>query len=622
MLAVGLALCSGSLARGQEPPPVRESGEALEGYLASLVDRARTEGRISAAAFVVVRDGATMCQRGFGLARRGPDVPVDPATSVFLAASIGKVFVATAAAQLVERGQLDLNTRVAQLIDTARFDHEAFREVTVEQLLTHTSGIEERMLGSLRPAGSGPPSLAAHFAAYPPRFVHAPGEAIRYSNIGVALAGLVVEKVSGLSFDAYAEQNIFGPLGMKSSSFRQPLPPEMAKELVTERLEKMPIVGPYAAGSLATTPADMARFLCAHLEGGACGERRILSPESEAAMQKRRFGAHPGLQGVALGFFESFVNGRRALFHTGDRGHHSILWMLPEEHTGFYLVYEASDTAGVSFRETFTKAFADRLFPAPTMQSPAADAPPISDALGDLVGTYRAESGSPHTIEKLASWTQQIRISREPGGGLAAQLGPGGERMTLHPRGADLFDSDDGITVAFRKGAGPTRLDFAGGVVDPGDAVRISWYETFEFQMPLLAATFTVFLLRGLSLPAVPLWRRLRRRPPPVPEPGPAARAWRHFGYAGVCAIVGPVLLIGWLASRPFPFTSTPWIVPAGGTLLLIGSGFALAMTAFTAAAWARRDGSKARRIILAGASALSVCALPILLSWNLIAYH
>lgn len=617
-----LLLFAASAARGREQIATKEPGRVLCAYLASLVEKARTERKIGATGVVVVRDGATLCEHGFGVERAEAKLPVDPETSVFLTASIGKLFVATAAAQLVERGRLALDTKVARFMESARFDRDDFRSVTVEQLLTHTSGIEERLLGSLLPPGRGPPSLAAHFEAHPPRFVYFPGEAIRYSNLGVALAGRIVEQVSGLPFDDYADQNIFAPLRMKSSSFRQPLPPSIGDHLVGERLKKMPMMGPYAAGSLATTPADMARFLCAHLEGGACAGDRILSQETEASMQRRRFGAHPEMQGVALGFFESFVNGRRALFHTGDRGHHSILWMLPAEHVGFYLVYESGDGAGTAFRETFTQAFADRLFPAPAGEKPWPET-----AGGNpqrFVGTYRAQAGSPHTIEKLGALAQQIRISRASSGELYAQLGPGGDRMRLSALGPNLLRSEDGMTVAFRESAsgGQTRLDFAGGVSDPGGAVRIAWHETLEFQLPLLAATFIVFGLRAVLMPIEWLWRRWRRASSVASGSGPAALAWRLFGYTGLCVVLGPVLVIAWLASRPFPFTSTPWIVPAGATLLMVGSLLAVAMTALTGAAWAKNDGSLRRRTILALASVLSLGSVPILGYWNLIGYR
>ncbi|MBK5255121.1 MAG: beta-lactamase family protein [Vicinamibacteria bacterium] len=140
---MSLLLSLGSPAGAQGQVAKKGSPDVPGGFLDSLIEQARAEHKIGAAAVVVVRDGTVLHQQGFGVERAGPNVPINPETSVFLAASIGKLFVATAAAQLVERKQLDLNAPVSRFIESARFDADDSGGVTVEQLLTHTSGIAE-----------------------------------------------------------------------------------------------------------------------------------------------------------------------------------------------------------------------------------------------------------------------------------------------------------------------------------------------------------------------------------------------------------------------------------------------------------------------------------------------
>lgn len=611
-------LCPVAILRAQPPAPA--SRDDLEAVLSGLVTDARAAGRIDAAAFVVVRADTVLCQRGFGVEDTATNEPVDPERSVFLAASISKLFVAVAAAQLVEAGKLDLSAPVTDFVASP---DEMARAVDVEALLTHRSGIEERLLGSLLPAAGPQPDLADFFARHPPRFARPPGRAIRYSNIGMALAGRIVECASGLDFCAYVEGSIFAPLAMRHSSFRQPLPQPLADHLVREGRRVPPRLAPYPAGSLAASPADMARFLSALLGDGATADGRILSVASAHDMRQRRSGAHPEMPGVALGLFESFVNGRRALFHTGDRGHHSILWFLPDEHVGFYLVYQAHDGESSAFRERFTQTFADRLIGAVPWQLPA-PLPGAVESAARYCGTYRFEAGAPHTIEALAVARQEIRITSEPDGGLVARLGVGGTSLRLVETTRGLCRAEDGAYLAFAADAeGRTvRIDVSGSVGDPFGVERIAVYERWPLHAAVLLTTMLLFVLRGLWSPLVALLRLLRRRPPPPRASGSCARAFHLGGWTGLLVIVSPLLLLAWLLSRPFPLTGVPWILPAGASLLLAIVLLALVQSALGVRACLQGDGPLWQRAWLALATLGTLASVPVLAYWNLLGYR
>lgn len=612
------ALGIGGVARGQEPLPVATA--ELEALLVGLVTSARAEGRLGPAAFVVVGDGTVLFQRGFGVENLETNEPVDPERSLFLAASIGKLFVATAAAQLAAEGRLALATPVGDLLACADV---GARAVSVEALLTHQSGIEERMLGSLLPSAGPPPELADYFARHPPRFVRPAGRALCYSNLGVALAGLMVERASGLSFCDYVEQHIFVPLAMQHSSFRQPLPEEFARHLVRESRGLPPRIAPYPSGSLVATPADMARFLLAHLGDGATADGRILSATSARDMRRRRFGARPEVPGVALGFFESFVNGQRALFHTGDRGHHSILWFLPEERVGFYLVYGARDENSSAFRERFTQAFADQVVPAAPFVLPA----PADDALASALrysGRYRFEAGSPGTIEALSVAANEIHIVSGPQGELHAEVGFGGPSLRLVEVAPGLCRSEDGAYLAFTSGADGrgARLDISGGIGDPFGAERIGTLERGPLHALVLLATLALFGLRALWAVLALCLRLVGRRPPAPQESGPCTLAWRVSGWTSALLLILPVLVLAWLLSRPFPLIGVPWILPAATTLLLVASVLALLQVGLTLRAWLRRDGPLGRRAWLGLAALGTLASLPVLAYWNLLGYR
>ena len=113
-----------------------------------------------------------------------------------------------------------------------------------------------------------------------------------YSNYGIALAGHVVEEVADVPFEHYVEQNVLDPLGMESTTFAQPPPPDLRERLVTgyDIEDGSPIAAesagypreaPAAAGI--TTATDMARFMIAHLQDGA-----MAMPESSKKPQRKR----------------------------------------------------------------------------------------------------------------------------------------------------------------------------------------------------------------------------------------------------------------------------------------------------------------------------------------------
>src|SRR5690606_20912639 len=130
----------------------------------------------------------------------------------------------------------------------------------------------------------------------------------------------VVERVSGESFDDYIERHIFQPLGMSNSSFRQPLPPALLAKMskgYSKASDGEPkgyeFISLAPAGSLASTGADMARLMIAHLQEGAYGDARILGADTARAMHSTGQASIGPLNRMMLGFYETSVNGHRAI---------------------------------------------------------------------------------------------------------------------------------------------------------------------------------------------------------------------------------------------------------------------------------------------------------------------
>ena len=154
--------------------------------------------------------------RGYGKADVKNDEPVVADETLFRIASTSKLFTATAVMQLVEQGKVDLDTDVNDYLKDVKVpDTYPGRPVTLRGLLTHTAGFEEHFTGSEARTAAEVVPLGKYLAEDMPARVRPPGEITSYSNYGMALAGHVVEEVSGESFDRYVKENIFNPLGMQ-----------------------------------------------------------------------------------------------------------------------------------------------------------------------------------------------------------------------------------------------------------------------------------------------------------------------------------------------------------------------------------------------------------------------
>ena len=199
-LSTALLLLLTCLARG-----VAHADEVDE-YIATSMARQHIPGL----SLVVVRDGAIIKAKGYGLASLEHHVPARPET-VYELASATKPFVATAVMLLVQDGKMGLDDRVSKFADDAP---DTWKGVTVRHLLTHTSGIKDYLADLRRDFPHDTPPEQVVRAAMEAPLNFTPGEKWSYSNTGYVLLGMIVRKVSGKTYDAFLEERVFKPLGM------------------------------------------------------------------------------------------------------------------------------------------------------------------------------------------------------------------------------------------------------------------------------------------------------------------------------------------------------------------------------------------------------------------------
>jgi len=384
-----LAQAGGAEGALSEMQPAHLAG--LQDFVDGVMAQQIVSHELAGATLAVVHEGEILFSAGYGFSDIEAGAPVDPAQTLFRPGSVSKLFTWTALMQQVEAGRVALDADVNSYLD---FEIPPFEgaPLRIVDLMSHSPGMSD-VSGITAPTVEELTPYDLWIRDNVPERLWAPGKEAAYSNYGTALAGYIVERVSGEPFADYVERHIFTPLGMTSTSFREPLPealqPRMARgyELENGRLIEQPFElfsNIMPAGSASSTAHDMARFMLAMLNDGVYEGARILEPSSVSTLFSDSLRNAPDLPGMAHGFYVVRETGPRLVGHAGNTGNfHSNLILAPEHGFGFFV----STTGGAessAARTDLSNAIIGRVFPetpAPRQARPAGEVSPA--------GTYR-----------------------------------------------------------------------------------------------------------------------------------------------------------------------------------------------------------------------------------------
>ena len=501
----------------------------LDGYMPYAL---RT-GDIPGAVVTVVKDGQILTARGFGYADLAKRTPVDPERTLFRPGSISKLFTWTAVMQQVEQHKIDLDQDINTYLDF-KIPPLNGQPVTMRQLMTHTGGFEESAKGIIFYDRKYDIPLGDYLKRWTPTRIFAPGTTPAYSNWGTALAAYIVQRTSGEEFDGYLERHVFGPLGMHNSTFRQPLPSNLAAQMAEgyaapgEASRGFEFIGPGPAGESSNSGADMGRFMIAHLQDGELDGQRILQPATAAMMHNsplnkvNPYSLTPPLSRMELGFFETNINGREVIGHLGDTSaFHSSLHLFMSDGVGFYVSFNSPGKGGAvqALRTGLFQDFADRYFPNIAPADGQVDAKTAAEHSAMMAGNWWASRRAESSWLSIAYLLGQTKISVGPKGELVIPglLGPNGR-----PR-----EWTEIAPFIWRDKNGHDRL--AAKLVD-GKVVRWSFDFASPFEMfdrvpsgksnvwilPALYTSLAVLLLTFLFWPIAWLVRRYYKAEHPL----------------------------------------------------------------------------------------------------------
>jgi CubicO group peptidase (beta-lactamase class C family) len=378
--------------------------EFIQREITSSVDGILNRWPAVGLALGVVRDGGLEFFSSHGVANIESTAPVTEDT-VFRIGSITKTFTAVAVMQLWEQGLIDLDAPANDYLRAFRLlpAKKGWRPATVRHLLTHTAGVPEwlhpsRMInsgwfGETFPLAEHLPTLAEYYRGHL-RLAAEPGTVWTYTDHGFATLGQIVEDVSGHPLHRYFQERIFEPLGMTDTDLlrSQRLTSRLATgyrlrsdgaKAVTDRQGVTA-----AAGSIYSTPRDMARYIAALLAGGSGEHGSILKPETVALMFEPHYQPDPRIPGMGLAFWRVDLGGHSAVEHQGVvPGFNSQIFLAPGDGVGVMAFTNGSRNAS-GWLTGETQRLLRELIEAPR-ESIRTDVPQHPEIWTQLCGWYR-----------------------------------------------------------------------------------------------------------------------------------------------------------------------------------------------------------------------------------------
>ncbi|NNJ12746.1 beta-lactamase family protein [Chloroflexales bacterium ZM16-3] len=612
---------------GLGPRDPQELGAFLDTFFRDQLEREHIAG----AAVSVVKDGELLVARGYGYADLAARAPVVAEQTLFATGSTGKLFTWVAVMQLVEQGLLDLDADVNTYL-TFTIPATYPEPITLRHLLSHTAGFDN-LPGIYARDPHELVSAGLYLSTHIPERVRAPGELAAYSNYGAALAGHIVEEVTHTPFARYAEQHILAPLGMASTSLRQPLPADLAARAsvgysytggqlraAPQRYIRLP-----AAGESYATATDMARLMVALLQRGSYGEVRILSEATGGQMQQQLFTHDPRVNGMAYGMAEARLGGERILKHNGvfATSFNSIVALLPERGVGIYASYNSN--GGFAQGEELLQAFIDHYYPTDTVTpTPLADAPQVA---ARMAGTYRTSNSFARSFAKLlallpGSGYGDIQLIAASDGSVTS-VGLGPQRLRWVPVAPDVLCLADGrhdpygdLVFGTDAAGGPDRLFIENNPFRAYD--RVPWYETGGFALGLFAACGLIFVSAIAGWPITAFINRGRRASSAhrlsIQLAGGAIALYLLF--LPMIILVAPEAISVGAEGGLRAAMRTVLCLPLLGGALLLGSALT-AVRAWGLAGWSRLGRAHYLLVLLAG-----VGYLWFLNTWNLLGFR
>ena len=335
--------------------------------------------------------------KGYGYSDWGKKLTVDPDRTLFQIGSVGKLMTSIAVLQQLEAGRISLQDDVNQYLKDWQIRNPFTQPVTPFHLLTHSAGFNDQFIGYMARSKDQVQSLGEHLPKAMPSVFQEPGTAINYSNYSYALAGHILERVTGKSFEEQISISIFEPLGMLNSTYHLPdnyLEVEkyangyQSRDTFIEK--KMYPRHAKPAGSVLSTGKDMTTF-AQHL---LRRDTSLLTDVGYDLLFSQQFTNHPKLTGYSLGMEVQNFGGTLALAKGGQvTGFLSVIILFPSLDLALFI---STNTQTDNHLDQFFEGLKKEFFPSRNAVPVQIDFDPSA-----YTGVYASERCNHETIEEM-----------------------------------------------------------------------------------------------------------------------------------------------------------------------------------------------------------------------------
>ncbi len=330
------------VAKAQTTIGPREGYQRVAVELETFIEHELADKQIPAISIALVDDRQVLWAEGFGLADPANQIPAGVETK-YRVGPLSALFTGISIMQLVEKGELDLDAPITDYVPAFQTRNPSGRKaITLRELMSHRAGlVREPPVGNyFDSTGPGLPETINSLART--ALVYAPGERVKYSNAGIALAGYVVGQRTGRSFAEVVRDSVLEPMGMNSSGFElsAEVQSHLAKSTMwsydgwavdapTFQLGEAPAAGMYS------TVLDLGRFVSMLLAHGRAGDIQIIKPASLREMWAPQFVKRGDRSNYGLGFRLSSMDGHRLVGQSGQiYGFSADLEAIPDSDLG------------------------------------------------------------------------------------------------------------------------------------------------------------------------------------------------------------------------------------------------------------------------------------------------
>lgn len=392
-----------ALAHGLRPTQLK-AGETLPGW--SLQQR-MAHYKVPGVAIAVLKDGVVVQAAGFGVREAGTRDRVD-ADTAFSVGSVSKVLSAAVTLRLAANGTLDIDRDVAAYLESWRIPDAAGIDnapITLRMLMSHTAGLSVHGFEDYLP-GEPLPTLLQTLDGHAPAKndavvrLHAPGARMRYSGGGVTVEQLAIESVTGEPLEAVARAQVFAPLGMRRSTFANPLPATFGNIAKAHDDSGAPVARPrgwesfpeLAASGLWTSAHDMGAFVGALIQshrGRGDFLPRAIATQMMTEVEPSLHGLGPRLDGA----------GATRLFHHGGANDSYRAWIEGHLQSGDGMVILTNGTNGGELMMEIRNAINDALDPALNPPLRTIDVDLSSADFAAYAGTWALDPSVPADLQ-------------------------------------------------------------------------------------------------------------------------------------------------------------------------------------------------------------------------------